>query len=86
MLIVLYKSLFVTDYPNYMRDMFTLRAVNFKPRGNYILSLPKPRTTTYGLNSFTYHSAKLWNALSEALRTCKDFNEFKRNIRNFYQF
>jgi len=52
MLIVLYKSLFVTDYPNYMRDMFTLRAVNYNLRGNYILSLPKPRTTTYGLNSF----------------------------------
>ena len=67
MLIVLYKSLFVTDYPNYMRGIFTLRAVNYNlVRGNYILSLPKPRTTTLGLNSFRYHSAKLWNALPEA--------------------
>ena len=86
MLIVLYKSLFVTDYPNYMRGMFTLRAVNYNLRGNYILSLPKARTTTFGLNSLRYHCAKLWNALPEALRTCKDFNEFKRNIQNFYQF
>ena len=70
----------------YMRDMFTLRAVNYNLSGNYILPLPKLRTTTYGLNSFRHYSAKLWNALHEALRTCKDFNEFKRNIRNFYQF
>ena len=69
-----------------MRDMFTLRAVNYNLRGNYILSLPKPRTTTYGLNSFRYHSAKLWNALTEALRTCKDFDEFKRNVETFINF
>jgi len=86
MLTVLYKSLFVTDYPNYMRDMFTLHAVNYNLRGNYILSLPKPRTKAYGLNSFRYHSAKLWNALPEALRTCKDFDKFKRNVPNCYQF
>ena len=86
MFIVLYKSLFVTDYLNYMRDMFTLRAVNYNLSGYHILSLPKPRTTTYGLNLFRYHSAKLWNALPEALRACKDFDEFKRNVRNFYQF
>lgn len=33
----------------------------FSFRGNDILSLSKPRTT--GLHSFSYFSAKLWNAL-----------------------
>ena len=38
-------------------------------RGNYILSLNKPKTTSYGLNFFSYVSAKLRNALPDFVRT-----------------
>ena len=38
-------------------------------RGNYILSLNKPRTTCYGLNYFSHVSAKLRNALSDFILT-----------------
>ena len=39
-------------------------------RGNYILSLNKPGTTSYDLTSlFSYKSAKLRNALSHFIRT-----------------
>ena len=40
-------------------------------RGNYILSLNKPKTTSYGLSSFSYVSAKLRKALPDFLRTTK---------------
>ena len=33
------------------------------------LSLSKPKTTTYDLNSFSYFSAKQWNALPDFFRT-----------------
>ena len=47
-------------------------------RGNYILSLNKPGTTSYGLTSlFSYVSAKLRNALPDFIRTYK-FTGFKR--------
>ena len=47
-------------------------------RGNYILSLNKPGTTSYGLISlFSYVSAKLRNALHDFIRTYK-FTGFKR--------
>ena len=42
MLILLYKSLFLTNYPSTI----------FNLRGNYIMTLPIPKTTTYGLRSF----------------------------------
>ena len=61
--------------------MFSLRSSSYDLRGNYILSLSKPRTTSYGLNSFSYFSAKQWNALPDYIRT-SDFTEFKRNIQN----
>lgn len=41
--------------------MFALRFANDNLCGNHILSLPKPRTTTYGLHSFISLLAKLWN-------------------------
>ena len=68
-LILLYKSLFFTRFPAYMKNMFSLRSSSYDLRGNYILSLSKPKTTTYGLNSFSYFSAKQWNALLDFFRT-----------------
>ena len=50
-------------------------------RGNYILSLSKPETSSYGLSSlFSYVSAKLWNALPDFSRTLA-FTGFKRESR-----
>ena len=45
--------------------MFTLRDALCGLRGNYILSLPRSKTTTYGLHSFSYLAAKLWNSLPD---------------------
>ena len=47
------KSLFFTRYPGYLRDMFGLRSTSYSLCGNYILSLPPARSTTYGLHSFS---------------------------------
>ena len=49
--------------------MFSLRSSSYDLRGNYILSLSKPKTTTYGLNSFSYFSAKQWTALPDFFLT-----------------
>ena len=49
--------------------------------GNYILSLNKPGTTSYGLSSlFSYVSAKLRNALPDFIRTY-ELTSFKRESR-----
>ena len=45
-------------------------------RGNYILSLNKPKTTSYGLSSFSCVLAKLRNALPDFVRTT-EFTGFK---------
>ena len=82
-LILLYKSLFFTHFPAYMRNMFSLRSSSYDLRGNYILSLGKPKTMvlTYGLNSFSYFSAKQWNALPEFFRT-SFFADLKTKIQD----
>jgi len=78
MLIVLYNSLFLTKYPIYMRNMFTVRTTSYNLRCNYILTLPVPKTTTYDL-SFSYHVVKQWNSLPDNVRTL-NLNDFKKYI------
>ena len=86
MLILLHKSLFLENYPNHMKHMFTSRPVNYNLRGSNISSLSKPRTTTYGLHSFSYLSAKLWNSLLDDWRTCVQYHEFKKKIFSLDNF
>ena len=48
-LTLLYESLFFPHFPAYMKKMFSLRSSCYDLRGNNILSLCKPRTTSFGL-------------------------------------
>ena len=45
-----------------------------------ILSLPKPKSTTYGLNSVRYIGPKLWNSIPNMFRNITNFKSFKRSI------
>ena len=80
--ILLYTSLFFTHFPAYMKNMFSLQSSSYDLRGNYILSLSKPTTTTYGLNSFSYFSVKQWIALPDFFGT-GFFADFKTKIQDF---
>ena len=81
-LILLYKSLFFTQYIYCLYEEYVFTPVSpYDLRGNYILSLSKLKTTTYGLNSFSYFSAKQWNALPDFFRTTF-FSDFKTKIQD----
>ena len=73
-------SLFFTHFPAYMKDMFSFRYSSYNLRGNNILSLRKPKTTSYGLNSFPYFSSKLWNTLPDSIRMSA-YTDFRREIQ-----
>ena len=61
-----------TEYLQYLKELLSVRSVDYSMRDTDILSLPKPVTTSYGLNSFSYTAAKFWNALPdwEPFRLC----------------
>ena len=81
MLIVVFKSLFDTKYPNYLKELFSLRNSKYQLRGKNILTLPKARTTRYGLDSIRYQAARIWNSLSDSLRVLTSLKEFKNTIK-----
>ena len=77
MLTVVFKSLFVSTYPKYLKELFTLRNSKNLLRG----TLPEPRITSYGLESIKYEAVKHWNSLSDSIRTMKLQKELKKAIK-----
>ena len=65
-----------------MKDVFIFRSVSCDNlHDTEILSLPKPQTTTYGLHSFSYLAAKLWDYLSDYIRSSATLSEFRNKIK-----
>lgn len=54
-------------------------------RSSHLLSLSKTRTTIDGLHSFSYFSAKQWNAFPEELRK-SIFPDFKQCVQSLNMF
>ncbi len=59
--------------------MFSFRSTSYNLRGNYLLEMLKPKTTTCGLQSFTYLATKACNSLPNFLWLC-NFSDFKKHI------
>ena len=84
MLITIYKSLnYMKVFLNILKtclrciSLYTLlRELNYN-----ILSLCKPATTTYGLNSFRYFASKKWNLLPNNVRSEPTLCGFKRVLK-----
>ena len=68
--------------PPAIRDLITSRLTKYDLRHDYILSLPKVNTTTYGLKSWRYFVAKIWNELTNDIRIKAGTNEVKNKIRS----
>ena len=60
--------------------MFRLRSSTYFLRGHNMLCLPKPLTTSYVINSFSYLAATSWNSLPDHYRSISDFTSFRRLI------
>ena len=60
------------------------RKNHYNLRGTNVLTLPKVNSSKYGLNSFKYYAAKVWNTLPDHIRTMADMagnKEFLTNIQ-----
>ena len=86
LMITLYKSLFFANYPAYLKDMFTERSSSYNLHGNHILALSNPKTTTYGLHSFSYVASKIWNSLPDTYKTLNFLHSSGRssNMKPFH--
>ena len=70
----------------YLSSLFMERNLVFDLyRGKTKLVFPKPRTSTHGLNSFTYFATNHWNLLPDNARTASNTRSFYTILRRHYK-
>ena len=72
-----YKAIHGYKVPRGIGELLYERSTNYNLRGKHILELPKVNTTTYGLKSWRYTAAKIWNALPDQFRAANKIGTFK---------
>ena len=66
--------------PRFLHDVFKINETGYESRDPQRLILPKINTTIYGLNSFKFEAAKLWNKLPIEIRNTDNFHVFSTNL------
>ena len=69
------------NVPSSISELLTVRISNYNLRGDSILKLPKVNSTKYGIKSWRYQAARLWNAIPNNLRNIDTYRSFKRGLK-----
>ena len=69
--------------PNYLSELFVKADNPYDTRDKCKLIQPLKRTTTYGLRSFQYYGAHVWNMLPINIKAAQSLHEFKSFIRSW---
>ncbi len=69
--------------PIYIRDLLEEKDKIYNLRSTESLKQPKCNTVTYGLNSFRYKGAKIWNDLPNKIKNSITLAEFKTQIKKW---
>ncbi len=69
--------------PIYIRDLFEEQDKMYYLHSTVSLKHPKCNAVTYGLNSFRYKGAKIWNDLPNKIRNSIILAEFKNEIKKW---
>ena len=66
-----------------MQSLFVMNQSRYSSRRPQNLHLPRVNQTSYGLNSFRYEGAKLWNSLPEDIKSSENLITYKRLIKTW---
>ena len=82
MLLEVYKCIHELG-PRYRHGMFSQKSRAYDYRDPSILTLPKYNTITHGKKCFMYEGAKLWNSISNGIKTIENISEFKTLLKKW---
>ena len=64
--------------PDYIKDLINIKKSTYNFRRENQASLPAVKIKRYGLRSFRYEAALIWNSLPNDLRLSESFPQFNR--------
>ena len=79
---MLYKIVNKTS-PLYLHSLITIKQSKYSFRYQNTASIPSTRTTRYGIKTFEYFAAKIWNELPNHFRLKNSFKQFKNLINSW---
>ena len=65
--------------PTFMKEIFYLKEQRYSIR-NQGLAYPKPRSVSYGLESFGYKATQLWSKIPNSIKQADNITTFKREV------
>ena len=69
------------NVPTSISELLTARNSSYNLCGDAILKLPKVNSTKYGIKSWRYQAARLWNIIPNNLRNIDSYCSFKRGLK-----
>jgi hypothetical protein len=69
--------------PQYVHDLIDIKARSYNFREKNTAAVPRVRTTRYGLKSFRYNAAQIWNELPNHCRQESSFDQFRNIIQTW---
>ena len=69
--------------PNYLSELFVKADTPYDTTDKCKSIQPLKRTSTYGLRSFQYYGAHVWNILPMNIKAAQSLHEFKSLIRSW---
>ena len=78
----IYKSLHDLN-PSYIQNSLSVKETTYNLRNNQILERKPFRTITHGFRSFIYHSAVIWNSISNETKNAENLQIFKRSLNSW---
>jgi hypothetical protein len=70
--------------PKYLFDLLKEKRHDHDIHSERNVIQPKFNSITYGMNSFRYKGAKIWNNLPNNLKNCLNLDELKKLIKTWY--
>ena len=72
-----------TISPTYIQDLVKEKISNYNFRNKKQVEIPKVNSKRYGMKSFRFEAAQVWNSLPNEMRLAENFNQFKRLLRTW---
>ena len=69
------------NIPSSIYELLTTRNSNYNLCGDAILKLPKVNSAKYGIKSWRYQAARLWNTIPNNLRNIDTYRSFKSGLK-----
>ena len=60
------------------------KPTSYNLRRNDVLSIPKVKTTNYGIKSISFLGPKIWNSLPNEIKSSRKANQFKTLVKDWF--